>query len=604
MKRIYNIYKKFILATVVLSATMMTSCTDFLTIIPPDKIVHEYYWQTKDDVNGILATSYLNLISTDAVAKAIVWGELRSDILMTEPSTHNSEDLRYIVEANILPENIYTDWSVYYRAIANANLVLEYAPQVVERDPDFTQGDLDVVMGEMYAMRALCHFYLVRTFRDIPMAMVVAANDADLPDYKQVHPLEALRMIMEDLDRAEKLVMPSGNFSSSKNNHGRFTKNAVLAMKADVSLWQAAFAEYYEGQSEYAASGDINGYYDVCIESCRAIIENMEKQYLEDGKKENNKEVTLPKDNPYLLEDNTGKAEEMKNGPNQWYSTAYKAIFGNRNSSESIFEHQIDNELVEDGDYGKAVYNLYSANGNPTGGQLCTPKKFQNNFRDKQDLRQYSCAYISKSQNGESKDQFYAVIKYTASSPNGKDFRDNTNEKNANWIVYRKTDVMLMLAEALVLRKGAGEADFREAHALVKAVNYRSMIGDDKYEGARTDVSRTDVTFFDQRNRVAAENYLTFEKCHQLVLDERLRELAFEGKRWYDLVRKALREKKTDNILFVADKLENNADVVKSKMSSIDGLFFPINKDELRFNKLLKQNPAYSTDDSTSEMVK
>ena len=120
-------------------ATLMTSCTDFLTIIPPDKIVHEQFWQTKDDVNGMLATSYLKLASTDAISKAIVWGELRADNMTFEKSKVK-DDIRYIVEANLTDENGYTRWGIYYQAINYANLVIEYAPLVVERDPDFTQG--------------------------------------------------------------------------------------------------------------------------------------------------------------------------------------------------------------------------------------------------------------------------------------------------------------------------------------------------------------------------------------------------------------------------------------------------------------------------------
>ena len=146
----------------------------------------------------MLATSYLKLASQGAIQRAIVWGELRSDALTFE-SNMTKNDIRYIVEANLTDENGYTRWDVYYQAINYANLVIEYAPLVVERDPDFSQGNCDVVIGEMYAMRALCHFYLVRTFRDVPMAMVPAINDSELQEYPQIHPLEALDMIMADL---------------------------------------------------------------------------------------------------------------------------------------------------------------------------------------------------------------------------------------------------------------------------------------------------------------------------------------------------------------------------------------------------------------------
>ena len=67
-------------------------------------------------------------------------------------------------------------------------------------------------------------------------------------------------------------------------------------------------------------------------------------------------------------------------------------------------------------------------------------------------------------------------------------------------------------------------------------------------------------------------------------------------------MRKALCEKTTNDIKFVADKLDSNSGVVKSKMSTIDGLFMPIYIDELRYNKLLKQNPAYEDEDEKTEM--
>ena len=103
MKRIFNIYKKSLVAVAVLLGCLMTSCTDYLTIIPPNKIVHEKFWQTKDEVNGMLATSYIKLISGDAIRKAIVWGDLRADALTFPAQSDNT--IKYIVEANILDDN-------------------------------------------------------------------------------------------------------------------------------------------------------------------------------------------------------------------------------------------------------------------------------------------------------------------------------------------------------------------------------------------------------------------------------------------------------------------------------------------------------------------
>ena len=136
----------------------------------------------------------------------------------------------------------------------------------------------------------------------------------------------------------------------------------------------------------------------------------------------------------------------------------------------------------------------------------------------------------------------------------------------------------------MVARENVTEADCKEAFKIANTINTRSRI------------DTLNIKYPFKEN-----DYLTSDKAIKLVRDERLRELSYEGKRWYDLVRVALIDKKTDNIKFVADKLESSA-VVKTKMSTIDGLFMPIHIDELRYNKNLKQNPAYEKENSSTEM--
>ena len=96
-----------------------------------------------------------------------------------------------------------------------------------------------------------------------------------------------------DLDRAEKLVMKSGAYSNPAQNLGRITRNAVLAMKADVNLWRAAFATYYAGTeyklvnkegTMYVNPADVQAYYNACIENCNAVIKNMDDALEEDRK--------------------------------------------------------------------------------------------------------------------------------------------------------------------------------------------------------------------------------------------------------------------------------------------------------------------------------
>lgn len=552
MKILSNIYRKTVLATAVAFGALMSSCTDYLTIIPADVVVEENFWQTKDQVNGMLATSYLKLLSNDAVIKAIVWGEMRSDN-MTYPPSYNT-DIKNIVEANIIDENGYCNWGIYYEAINYANLVIEDAPKVVESDPDFSEGDLAVVMGEMYAMRALCHFYLVRTFRDIPLALKSAKNDAEIPNYVQVKPLEALDQIMEDLNRAENMVMKSGAFSTEQQNLGRITRNAVLAIKADVNLWRAAFAEY-EGK-------DADPYYNECIDNCEDIIVNMDKALEEENKGKPVEKYA------YNLIQNRGEGKELLNSHK---STAYDEIFGSKNSSESIFELQVQGDNIKNGAFNGA-YRVYGTEGNP--GLAVVPQGFVTGNYEEDDLRAYSFTNLKSFKQTTTDNQNTCIVKYAAKASPATSFR-KSDEWDANWIVYRRTDVLLMMAEAMV-SVSSSDSVYKKAFDIVNAINTRS---------------RADTT--DIVNPLKIEKYSDKEALLELIRKERLLELSYEGKRWFDLVRLALKEKSTDKIKFVADKLGGGSAVVKTKMSTIDGLFMPIHIDELRYNKNLKQNPAY-----------
>ena len=552
MKILSNIYRKTVLATAVAFGALMSSCTDYLTIIPADVVVEENFWQTKDQVNGMLATSYLKLLSNDAVIKAIVWGEMRSDN-MTYPPSYNT-DIKNIVEANIIDENGYCNWGIYYEAINYANLVIEDAPKVVESDPDFSEGDLAVVMGEMYAMRALCHFYLVRTFRDIPLALKSAKNDAEIPNYVQVKPLEALDQIMEDLNRAENMVMKSGAFSTEQQNLGRITRNAVLAIKADVNLWRAAFAEY-EGK-------DADPYYNECIDNCEDIIANMDKALEEENKGKPVEKYA------YNLIQNRGEGKELLNSHK---STAYDEIFGSKNSSESIFELQVQGDNIKNGAFNGA-YRVYGTEGNP--GLAVVPQGFVTGNYEEDDLRAYSFTNLKSFKQTTTDNQNTCIVKYAAKASPATSFR-KSDEWDANWIVYRRTDVLLMKAEAMV-SVSSSDSVYKKAFDIVNAINTRS---------------RADTT--DIVNPLKIEKYSDKEALLELIRKERLLELSYEGKRWFDLVRLALKEKSTDKIKFVADKLGGGSAVVKTKMSTIDGLFMPIHIDELRYNKNLKQNPAY-----------
>jgi hypothetical protein len=289
-------------------------------------------------------------------------------------------------------------------------------------------------------------------------------------------------------------------------------------------------------------------------------------------------------------------------------------INGCNNPVESIFELQHTEEQGA-GNYEVPYFYSYSDDGNACKvgmlsasrhlslmgkGRLYWRTDFRrvNNVFSQanagEDLDKYiiiKYAHYRASENRDNVDSEYnfGKISYSFSRHNTgggmKYYSGDNNRGKVNWMIYRISDVMLMKAEALALRNAGGDAE--EARNIVKAIYNRSQTG---YMNGPSKVGILDAKQ-DDFDLLNADKTVM-----QLVLDERQRELAFEGKRWYDLVRVALRDNSTSTMLtmFVDKKYEGTStEQYSSKMATLNHLFFPIAENELKTNPGLIQNKAY-----------
>ena len=87
-----------------------------------------------------------------------------------------------------------------------------------------------------------------------------------------------------------------------------------------------------------------------------------------------------------------------------------------------------------------------------------------------------------------------------------------------------------------------------------------------------------------------------------LVFEERQREFLFEGKRYYDIIRRINRDRSQFrnivNTYLVPKYSSLDQSTVTSKLSEMNALYMPIKDTELRSNKLLRQNPFYKVSSS------
>jgi hypothetical protein len=87
----------------------------------------------------------------------------------------------------------------------------------------------------------------------------------------------------------------------------------------------------------------------------------------------------------------------------------------------------------------------------------------------------------------------------------------------------------------------------------------------------------------------------------ELVMRERHRELMFEGKRWYDLVRYCMRAGNTNQIIAAVVKRDDvNSTFAQNFFKKMDAIFWPYNNDEMKVNKNLEPNPVFGSGESTS----
>jgi hypothetical protein len=242
--------------------------------------------------------------------------------------------------------------------------------------------------------------------------------------------------------------------------------------------------------------------------------------------------------------------------PSSWFFNVYSK----GNSNESIFELQFDQQALN------PWFNLLGNTGRRfTASPLIVPDEIfivDGVNPDNKDIR---------GDGGSFRASDGVIAKHVVSTHGGEGFLAETSSYR-HWFVYRYADVLLLKAEALAWsNKG------QEALSLVETI--------------RTRANAVESTLESPDPTIAAD-------VSDYILRERAREFAFEGKRWFDLLRHSKRNNYariniiTDVISKIArpDKQQSMITKYKDPRSH----YLPIHISELQADKLLVQNPFYN----------
>lgn len=477
MKKIYTILG--------LSAMLaFTSCEDWLDMPSESKADSSSIFQSVGRAEMAVVGAYGSLHTQELGYQLLEGTDACSS---TESnSKYNVSNYDYTNLTGMLSKT----YTTMYQAIEYSNVCIKNIPGM-KGATDSEQKKIDMLLGESLAIRAYAYWNLVRFYGDVPFPIVPTADQPTFSS-SRVSRDTIYDQCIADLQRAVELLpwRSEGMVPTPE----RFTKNAAYGILARVALYAAGYSlrwdlntvPYDKGTVRIAQRADesrIKQLYQIAADACKAVIDKGENKLLED------------------------------------YDQIYRDLSNQQYNQETMLEY---------GWYstnGVDVRTGYT-NGIPTGGtssvlgkggsQMMAMPTFYFKFDEGDQRRDVSvCNYgINLNAKGDTYQMnTFAGMGVGKYRINWKKTRGSSDSKrDINWPLLRYADVLLMYAEALNELNHAPNAAANAALAQVRSRAYRGA--------------------------VAGETYPTdYQGFKEFIIEERVRELAFEGLRKSDLAR-------------------------------------------------------------------
>ncbi|KJF43957.1 RagB/SusD family nutrient uptake outer membrane protein [Draconibacterium sediminis] len=546
MKRL----KSYIMIAGVATLGLLSSCTDsFLNVEPKTLLLDANFYKTQADAEMALVGCYDGYQVTVTAFSFYLTSEVAADECLGGGGANDGRGLqlmdRFDKSQSPADVDIFNDgWKLYYTGIYRCNTLLKKLPDVVEWDSGEAATDSiakNRIEGEARFIRALEYFELVRLFERVPLLTEPTT------DYvPQADPADTYKQIVEDLKFAiENIPADAYPKAQAATNDGRATRYAAEALLARVYL-------FYTG---YYGKDDLGITKQEVLAGLEDVISSNEFGLVEDFE-------TLWPAASYV--------------PNADDNTLDKSAYAGKGNKEVVFAQKFnstsDYNGNSDGNRWLVMMGMRGTNFSPYGkgwGACTVNPRFVDTYATG-DLRKAASVIDIVGEGIEGsfdiKDQReytgYTVKKYTPTAlPDGtsdtggsKDFQISQDQ---DYILIRYADVLLMAAEL-----GASNAldYFNQVHtrAGLEAVS-----------------------------AVAASDIMT----------ERKFEFAFEGIRYWDLLRTGL-----DNAAsviagasqtVVSGGVEDQVTYDAAKFKATKGFMQIPNTQITLSNRTLTQNPGW-----------
>jgi starch-binding outer membrane protein, SusD/RagB family len=161
-------YKYLAVKLIIFVFFITAGCDSFLEEIPKSTFTQSNFYKTEKDAESAVVYSYRNLTSIYDYYGILLFGDVASDnFTLANAGIGSSVSAPFgLFSWDSSTLGIKNMWGNLFTAIGNCNIGLEMLPKI-DGDAIF----MDQRMGELYFLRALYYFNLVRIFGDVPLLL-------------------------------------------------------------------------------------------------------------------------------------------------------------------------------------------------------------------------------------------------------------------------------------------------------------------------------------------------------------------------------------------------------------------------------------------------
>jgi hypothetical protein len=545
--------------TILLAAMTGLSCHKVLDLEPQNAFSQQTVWS---DAN--LALTYVNQIYRDGVLAfkdgGFGWGAQTDELFSNFGWCHETQ----YVQGQATPDNQGSStpvnysstlnfWPVLYGTVKEANLFFENIGQV---DTTANGALISRMKGEVYFLRALTYFELLKRFGGVPLVTkVYNTSDKDFNAARSSYD-ETVAFILADIGKAVPLLPLS---YSNNGDMGRATVGAALALKSRLLLYQAS--PYYN------TSNDVTKW-KAAQDAAKAVIDM--PQYQLYATASTYEKIFTDFFNPEVIFGRmfSGSVQEDR------YNTVYRDLSPNGYngySAYNVLENMVEDFEMADG----------------TGFSWSNPAQAANPYANR-DPRFYADILYNGAPFQGRGAQFYeggldskeSSLSPWNASKTGYTIRKMVDESfnfnvqpysTSQWIVFRLSEMYLNYAEA-----SAQLGNIAEGLKYLNLIRERAGMPDQTASGSSDLLTK--------------------------IQHERRIELCFEGHRYFDIRRWGIAETGSKNglgIIITPTSPANTSftykvDTMEKRVWVPSGYYYPIPRTEIQKDPAITQNPFYN----------